>query len=88
MSRTRGLIERIARIETEARRLAWSGQHKSFSSIEMALLMQGYEEAPKVCANPWTRSELNRLCDQARRDSNGAAHDDASRVVELVGAKH
>jgi hypothetical protein len=42
----------------------------------MALVAQGFEEAPKVFTNLWTRSELDRLCERARltaRTSSGAA---------------
>jgi hypothetical protein len=39
----RGVRARRERIETEARRLARSGGHEGFWSIEMALLMGGYE---------------------------------------------
>jgi hypothetical protein len=73
MPRRRGLVERMRHIETEARKLASSGLHENHSSIEMALLTQGYQEAVKLCANPWTRSELDRLCDQARCPPSGAA---------------
>jgi len=58
--------ERLARIETAARTLARSGKHPGFSSIKNLLLTHGYPEADKVFANRWTRSELDRLCQQAR----------------------
>jgi hypothetical protein len=58
--------ERLARIETEARTLARSGNHPGFSSIKHLLLTRGYPEADKVFANRWTQSELDRLCQQAR----------------------
>jgi hypothetical protein len=64
--------ERLARIETEARNLARSGNHHSFSSIKMQLLTRGYPEANKVFANRWTQYELDRLCRQAQ-DIRGAA---------------
>jgi hypothetical protein len=54
--------ERLARVETLARRYARSGQHLNFRTIEALLLNEGYPEARKVFANPWTQSELNRLC--------------------------
>jgi len=66
MARKKGLQDRIDRIETDARRLAQSGLYKDFSSIEMALLVQGYRDAVIVFANRWTQSELDRLCDRAR----------------------
>ena len=58
--------ERLARIETEARTLARSGNYHGFSSIKHLLLAHGYPEAQKVFANRWTQSELDRLCRQAR----------------------
>ena len=71
----RGLTERLAHIETEARKLARSGNYVSASAIEMALLAGGCHEATKLFANRWTQSELNRLCDEAtrRRDTKIAA---------------
>jgi hypothetical protein len=64
---TAGLRERLARIETEARSLARSGDFGSFLSIERAMLTRGFREAPKVFANRWTQSEVDRLCQLARR---------------------
>jgi hypothetical protein len=63
----REVRERAERIETEARRLARSGQHQGFSSIQFALAARGYREAPKVLANRWTQYELDRICAQARQ---------------------
>jgi hypothetical protein len=62
-----GLRQRLARIETEARTLARSGNFGGFASIERALLTRGFEEAPRIFANRWTQSEVDRLCYQARR---------------------
>jgi hypothetical protein len=62
-----GFVERLAQIETEARRLARSGNYSSAISIELALLVQGYREASKLFANPWTQCEIERLCEQAIR---------------------
>jgi hypothetical protein len=62
-----GLRQRLARIETEARTLARSGNFGGFASIERALLTRGFEEAPRIFANRWTQSEVDRLCHQARR---------------------
>jgi hypothetical protein len=64
-----GHIEVRARIETVARKLARSGRYEGFSSIEMALLTRGYPQMPKVFANRWTQSELDRLCKLARLQS-------------------
>ena len=61
----RGFHERLAHIETEARKLARTGQHRSYRSIEMALLGEGYREALKVFANRWTQCELDRICQQS-----------------------
>ena len=61
------MVESLARIETEARKLARSGQYQSFISIELALLARGYRDAAKVFANPWTQHELDRICEQARQ---------------------
>jgi hypothetical protein len=66
MARKKDLQERVARIETEARRLARSGLYQGFSAIEMALMAQGYRDVAIVFANRWTQSELDRLCDRAR----------------------
>ena len=68
MSLLIGYRERVARIETEARRLARSGQHSGFRSIERTLSAGGYREAPRVFANRWTQYELDRLCEQAQRE--------------------
>jgi hypothetical protein len=62
-----GTRERLAQIETEARVLARSGKYLSSRSIQRVLLTQGFCEAHKVFANLWTQSELDRLCEQARR---------------------
>jgi hypothetical protein len=67
-----GLVERLAQIETEARRLARSGNYSSAVSIELALLVQGYREASKLFANPWTQSEIERLA--SRRFEPASAH--------------
>jgi hypothetical protein len=65
--RPKVIVERLARIETEARTLAWSGKYSSPRAIELALVARGFAEAPRLFRNPWTRSELDRLCRQARR---------------------
>jgi hypothetical protein len=62
----RSMWNRLARIETEARRLARSGNYQSFESIEQALLIDGYCETPKLFRNRWTQLELNRICQEAR----------------------
>jgi hypothetical protein len=59
-----GTRERLALIETEARRLARSGDHRGSWSIGRALQAQGFAEASKVLANRWTQSELDRICEQ------------------------
>jgi hypothetical protein len=57
----------VAQIETEARKLARSGNHRSFRSIQAALLARGLPKVPKVFANRWTCTELDRLCEQTLR---------------------
>jgi hypothetical protein len=53
-------------IETEARKLAHSGQHTGWRSIERALRdWSAFTQVPFVFRNEWTRSELDRLCRQA-----------------------
>lgn len=61
---TRG-TEAIAYIETEARRLARSGRHYGWRSIESELLERGLTGVRKVFANRWTQFELDRLCEKA-----------------------
>src|SRR5438128_2014532 len=60
------LYEQRAVIETKARKLAWSGRHRSYASIRSELQSQGYEGVVKLFANEWTRSELDRICGQAQ----------------------
>ncbi|HEY7246986.1 MAG TPA: hypothetical protein VH678_24195 [Xanthobacteraceae bacterium] len=62
-----GMLAERARIETEARKLGWSGEYGGWRSIERALLGQGrFTQVPYVFANLWTRSELDRVCREAR----------------------
>jgi hypothetical protein len=62
-----GVAEERARIESEARKLARSGEHSRWWSIQLALLAQGrFTQVPRVFANKWTCSELDRLCQQAK----------------------
>lgn len=65
--RTTGTRERLAKTESEARKLAWSGEYRSSRLIESALLNLGFLEATKLFANRWTHAELDRICDQAQR---------------------
>ena len=60
-------LNQIAQTETEARKLARSGEHRSFRSIQAALLARGLPKVPKVFANRWTCTELDRLCEQTLR---------------------
>jgi hypothetical protein len=61
-----GVGEERARIESKARRLARSGEHSGWWSIQAALLAQGrFTQIPYVFGNPWTCSELDRLCQEA-----------------------
>jgi hypothetical protein len=57
--------QRLARIETEARVLARSGEYLTFFSIEAALLERGFLEARTLFANKWTQAEVDRLCNRA-----------------------
>jgi hypothetical protein len=68
---TRQRAEHLAQIETEARKLAQSGQYAGATGIQRALLARGYD-THKVFANRWTHSELDRLCDQAIRAGKSA----------------
>jgi hypothetical protein len=68
-----GMLDQLARIETEARKLARSGEHRGFGSIQRVLLARGFAQAHKVFANRWTCSELDRLCEQAQHANRGEA---------------
>jgi hypothetical protein len=57
---------RRAYLESEARSLARSGNHRNFRTIETLLIVGGYPEARKLCANRWTQGELDRICQQAQ----------------------
>jgi hypothetical protein len=59
-------LDRLAQIETEARKMARSGQYRGSGSIQMALLAKGFSETSKLFTNRWTCSELDRLCEQAQ----------------------
>jgi hypothetical protein len=62
-----GIAAERARVESEARRLANSGDYTGWHSIERALLDQNYfAQVPYVLGNEWTQSELDRLCRLAR----------------------
>jgi hypothetical protein len=74
-----GRRERLAYIESEARALARTGNHKDYSSIEMLFLVRGYHEARKLFANLWTQEELNRICRQARSRPNRPDANDRPR---------
>jgi hypothetical protein len=60
-------FDQRALIETKALKLAWSGEHQSFASIKAVLQRQGYEGVDRLFANRWTRSELDRICEKARK---------------------
>jgi hypothetical protein len=59
-------IEGEARLETEARRLAHSGEYFDCISIR-AVFTSAYPQAQKYFENLWVQQELNRLCENARR---------------------
>jgi hypothetical protein len=65
-------LDQLSEIETEARRLARSGQYQGFGSIQMALMARGFTKVSKVFANRWTCSELDRLCERALHKSEHA----------------
>jgi hypothetical protein len=65
---------RLAHIETEARKLARSGEYSGSGSIPIALLSRGFGEVPKVLVNRWTSSELDRLCEQAFHEKRKATN--------------
>jgi len=71
-------IEELARLETEARRLAHSGAYSHFAEVRRELIARGYEDAWKIFKNPWTRSEIDRLCNLARRAETPDSGQDAS----------
>jgi hypothetical protein len=85
-----GMTAQRARIESEARKLARSGQHTGWRSIERALLDQsGFTQVPYVFANEWTRSELDRLCLEARlRRSSGPKQASHEGVPKLDRSEH
>jgi hypothetical protein len=62
-----GAREERARIESEARNLARSGEHSGWWSIQLALLAQRrFTQLPYIFGNLWTCSELDRLCQEAK----------------------
>jgi hypothetical protein len=62
-----GVKEERARIESEARKLARSGEHNGWWSIQAALLTQGrFTQISYVFGNLWTCLELDRLCQKAQ----------------------
>ena len=80
-----GYIERIAQIESEARKLARSGRHVGFASIQLVLLARGYRDTAKVFANRWTQSELDRLCENARAATGVDHGEEASGRSQFTG---
>jgi len=60
------MVAQRARVETEARKLARSGEYAGWRSIERVLLAQSFTQVSYVFANLWTRSELDQLCQQAQ----------------------
>jgi hypothetical protein len=73
-----GTRERFALIETEARKLARSGNHRNAWSVGRALQAQGFVEVPKLLANRWTQSELDRICETALRQDQLTRQDRAA----------
>jgi hypothetical protein len=60
-----GVAEERARFESEARRLARSGEHSGWWSIKETLLERRFPQVTYMFANAWTCSELDRLCQEA-----------------------
>jgi hypothetical protein len=54
--------EILARIETQARKLARTGEHPDWWSVENTIVDAGYPEARRLFANRWTQVEISRLC--------------------------
>jgi len=67
-------LDQVAQIETEARKLARSGKYRSFRSIQTVLQARGLPKVPKVFANRWTCTELDRLCEQALHGLDSHRH--------------
>jgi hypothetical protein len=65
VARRRDIQERLARLETEARRLAWSGRYPHSTSIQRMLIAKGYRDTTSVF-NLWNHAELNRICERAK----------------------
>ena len=62
-----GMAAQRARVETEAHKLAYSGEYAGWRSIERALLAQKrFTRVSYVFANFWTRSKLDQLCQRAQ----------------------
>ena len=66
-------VERVAQIETEARRLARSGVYMEYSAIRRHLQERGYTEAERIFKNRWTQAEISRLCRLAHQELVKAA---------------
>jgi hypothetical protein len=64
-----GKRNRIAWLESEARKFALSGHYQGFAAIQAALLERGFAEvvSSTLFQNRWTCSELDRLCERAQR---------------------
>jgi hypothetical protein len=60
-----GKLERIAEIESRARKLARSGEHRSYLTIRTVLNGAYPQEARFVFRNKWQQHELDRLCEHA-----------------------
>jgi len=66
-------VDRLAEIETEARRMAQSGAYLEFSTILRRLEERGYQDARRIFKNPWTQAEIDRLCRLVRQNLDEVA---------------
>jgi hypothetical protein len=54
------------RMWNEAYKMARSGEHRTYQSIEWELIEQGYSRARTLLDSEGVREKLNRMCDEAR----------------------
>ena len=61
--------ERLSFIHKEVYRLAKTGKYSDWSSIEIALIGNGFNEARRVLENERMRKELDELCSRVRSET-------------------
>lgn len=64
--------ERDDRMWTLAYKLAQSGEHTGWWSIEIELKSQGFPRARQLLDNEQTRERLDKMCAEARKDKTDA----------------